>query len=85
MGMGMGGGNWRQAMRERMLANPVFKRLYDAKLAEDPELATDEEKRSQFFRSAFSELSPFVVRESSREALGKLLAAVQKPAEEPKQ
>ena len=82
--MGMGGGGreaFMQAMRERMLANPVVKRLYDAKLAEDPELATDDEKRSQFFRSVFTELSPFV-RESSREALEKLLAAVQEPAEE---
>lgn len=79
----MGGGDrsaFRQAMRERMLANPVVKRAYDAKLAEDPELATDEDKQSQFFRGIYRELSPFV-RESSKEALEKLLAAVQKPAE----
>lgn len=71
-------------MRERMLAHPVIKRLYDAKLAGDPGLATDEEKQSQFFRSIFRELSPFV-HDSSKEALGKLLAAVQKPAAGPEQ
>ena len=68
-------------MRERLLAVPAVKREYDAKLAEDPELATDDDKRSQFFRSIGRELSPFVIRQSSKEALEKLLAAVQKPAE----
>ena len=82
--MGMVGGDRRQAMRERMLAHPVIKRLYDAKLAGDPGLATDEEKQSEFFRSIFRELSPFV-HDSSKEALGKLLAAVQKPAAGPEQ
>ena len=83
-GMRGGGGDrsaWRQAMRERMLANPVVKRMYDAKQAEDPELGTDEEKQSRFFRTVFQELSPFV-RETSREALETVLEAVQEPAAE---
>ena len=35
---------------ERLLANPQVKEAYDAKLKEDPDLATDQDKRLAFFR-----------------------------------
>ena len=40
----------RQALVERLLANPQVKEAYDAKLKEDPDLATDQDKRLVFFR-----------------------------------
>ncbi len=40
----------RQALVERLLANPQVKEAYDAKLKEDPDLATDQDKRLAFFR-----------------------------------
>ncbi len=40
----------RQAMVERLLANPQVKEAYDAKLKEDPDLETDQEKRLAFFQ-----------------------------------
>ena len=58
-GPGGGGGGFslaqipeqrRQAMVERLLANPQVKEAYDAKLKEDPDLETDEEKRLAFFQ-----------------------------------
>ena len=58
-GGGAGGGGFslaqipeqrRQAMVERLLANPQVKEAYDAKLKEDPDLETDEEKRLAFFQ-----------------------------------
>ena len=38
------------AALERMMQNPEFKAAYDAKLKEDPEIATNQEKRTAFFR-----------------------------------
>ena len=58
-GAGAGGGGFdlaqipeqrRQALVERLLANPQVKEAYDAKLKEDPDLATDQDKRLAFFR-----------------------------------
>ena len=40
----------RQALVERLLANPQVKEAYDAKLKEDPDLETDQEKRLAFFQ-----------------------------------
>ena len=40
----------RQALVERLLANPQVKEAYDAKLKEDPDVATDQDKRLAFFR-----------------------------------
>ena len=40
----------RQALVERLLANPQVKEAYDAKLKEDPDLATDQDKRLAFFQ-----------------------------------
>ena len=40
----------RQALVQRLLANPEVKQAYDARLEEDPSLETDEEKRLQFFQ-----------------------------------
>ena len=40
----------RQALVERLLANPQVKEAYDAKLKEDPELESDQDKRLAFFQ-----------------------------------
>ena len=40
----------RQALVERLLANPQVKEAYDAKLKEDPDLETDQDKRLAFFQ-----------------------------------
>jgi membrane fusion protein (multidrug efflux system) len=40
----------RAALVQRLLANPEIKKAYDEKLAEDPSLADDEDKRLAFFR-----------------------------------
>ncbi len=40
----------RQALVERLLANPQVKEAYDAALNEDPDLKTDQEKRLAFFQ-----------------------------------
>ena len=40
----------RQALVERLLANPQVKQAYDARLEEDPSLESDEEKRLQFLQ-----------------------------------
>ena len=40
----------RQALVERLLANPQVKEAYDSKLKEDPDLETDQEKRLAFFQ-----------------------------------
>ena len=56
-GSGRGGGfdlsqmppERRKAMEERLLGNPQVKQEYEKKLKEDPELATDPEKRAKFF------------------------------------
>jgi hypothetical protein len=73
-----------QAWRDRMLAVPSVKQQYEAKLTEDPSLATDEGKRRQFFRDVMRELSPFL-QPSSKEALAGLILALQggKPAAAP--
>ena len=49
----------RQALVERLLANPQVKEAYDAKLKEDPDLETDQEKR---WRSSRSNLRRSAVR-----------------------
>ena len=58
-GGGPGGGGFslaqlpperRQALVERLLANPQVKEAYDARLKEDPSLENDEEKRLQFLQ-----------------------------------
>ena len=66
------------AWRERMLEIPSVKTAYDAKLAEDPELATSTDKQRAFFREIRGELSPFRLG-SSQEALTALLKALQTP------
>lgn len=40
----------RQALVERLLANPQVKQAYEARLEEDPSLESDEEKRLQFLQ-----------------------------------
>ena len=40
----------RQALVERLLANPQVKEAYDAKLKEDPDLEKDQDKRLAFFQ-----------------------------------
>jgi hypothetical protein len=73
-GMGGGGsGDWRAAMRARMLEVPYVKDLYDKAAAADPEFATSEEKQSEFFRGLRDTLSPFL-RGRSQEALQTLIA-----------
>ena len=69
---GGGRGDWRAAMRARMLETPYVKKLYDEKAAADPAFATDDEKQSEFFRGLRSTLSPFL-RGSSQEALQELI------------
>ena len=58
-GGGPGGGGFslaqlpaerRQALVERLLANPQVKQAYEARLEEDPSLESDEEKRLQFLQ-----------------------------------
>jgi len=69
---GGGRGDWRAAMRARMLETPYVKKLYDEKAATDPAFATDDEKQSEFFRGLRSTLSPFL-RGPSQEALQELI------------
>ena len=52
-GSPQGGG--RGAFFERLMENPEIKKKYEARLAEDPELATDPEKRRAFFREIMSQ------------------------------
>jgi membrane fusion protein, multidrug efflux system len=42
-------------MFERMMQNPEIKKRWEARLKEDPSLATDQEKRRAFFREVMSE------------------------------
>ena len=52
-----GQGRDREAFLERMLdSNPELKKEYDKRLAEDPELATDPDKRRVFLRELMSKL-----------------------------
>jgi len=37
------------------MANPEIKKKYEERLAEDPELATDPEKRRAFFREVMAQ------------------------------
>ncbi len=73
---GGGGADRAQAFRERMLAIPYVKQQYDAKVAEDPTLAQDEEKRREFFRATMRELSPFQ-QGSGKDALAGLIQRLQ--------
>lgn len=41
---------------ERLMANPEFKKRWDARLAEDPSLATDRQKQRAFFREVMPQL-----------------------------
>lgn len=64
--------DWRATMRANMLEIPYVKQLYDQKMAEDPEVATDEEKQNEFFRGLRNQLSPFL-QGSPADALNQLL------------
>jgi membrane fusion protein (multidrug efflux system) len=52
---GAGAGNRGQVF-ERMMQNPEVKERYEARLAQDPGLATDPEKRRAFFREEFARM-----------------------------
>jgi len=65
-----------QAFRERLLTVPYVKQQYDAKVAEDGTLATDQEKQREFFRGVMRELSPFQ-QGSGKESLDGLVKALQ--------
>jgi membrane fusion protein (multidrug efflux system) len=45
----------RGQMFERMMQDPEIRKKYEARLAEDPSLATDPQKRRAFFREMFSQ------------------------------
>ncbi|MEE8585444.1 MAG: hypothetical protein V3T83_11385, partial [Acidobacteriota bacterium] len=52
-----GRGGDREAFLQRMLdSNPELKKEYDKRLAEDPELATDPDKRRVFLRELMSKM-----------------------------
>jgi RND family efflux transporter MFP subunit len=53
---GPGGGGGRGEFFQRLLENPEVRKRYEAKLKEDPELATDPQKRRAFAREVMSEL-----------------------------
>jgi len=53
---GPGGGGGRGEFFERLLEDPEVRKQYDAKLKEDPELATDPQKRRAFVREVMSEM-----------------------------
>jgi hypothetical protein len=53
---GRGSGGDRQQFFERMLQNPEIKKKWEAKLKEDPSVASDPEKRRAFFREIMSEV-----------------------------
>jgi len=53
---GPGGGGGRGEFFERLLEDPEVRKQYDAKLKEDPELATDPQKRRAFARKVMSEM-----------------------------
>ncbi len=59
-GAGQGGprgsGGGRGEFLQRLLENPEVRKQYEAKLKEDPELATDPQKRRAFVRGVMSEL-----------------------------
>ncbi len=52
---GVQGGQGRGQMFERMMQNPEIRKRWEARLKEDPSLATDPEKRRAFFREIMSE------------------------------
>jgi hypothetical protein len=72
---GGGRGDWRAAMRARMLEIPYVKKQYDEQAAGDPAFATDEDKQNEFFRGLRGSLSPFL-RGPSQEALQELIQAL---------
>jgi membrane fusion protein (multidrug efflux system) len=49
------GGQGRGPMFERMMQNPEIRKRWEARLKEDPSLATDPEKRRAFFREIMAE------------------------------
>lgn len=55
-GPGGPGGGGRGEFFQRLLENPEVKKQYEAKLKEDPELATDPQKRRAFVREVMAEL-----------------------------
>ena len=63
-------------MRERLFAIPAVKKAYDAKLAEDPSLANDNDKQRDFFRSVSRELNPFLLRPEAKTALDDLIGSL---------
>lgn len=52
---GVQGGQGRGQMFERMMQNPEIRKRWEARLKEDPSLATDPEKRRAFFREIMAE------------------------------